>query len=348
DAFAGLRIMDELAAKKKLTQVGSAALRGVLGSAQQRSIGGTATLETVEARKPAAVRVRPDLPRRSPTLPKATSIPKAPFYGLRTASAPMEAVFPYINELTLFSTQWQFVKGGADRQKYAADIENTARPALARLKDFCLTQNILRPSATYGFFPAAAEDDGQTIALYAPDQSTVLQRFTFPRQEFGDFLCLADYVEPLVDGRPIDSVALMAVTVGPEVTLACNRLKEEGKFQDYLFLHGLGVEAAEAYAEYFHKQLRAEWGIGDIDSPIIQKLFKGHYRGRRYAFGYPACPNLDDQTGLFELIEPGRVGITLTEQFLLEPEQSTTAIVFHHPQAKYFNVERSAQPLEIE
>ena len=133
----------------------------------------------------------------------------------------------------------------------------------------------------------------------------------------------------------------MAVTVGHEVSKRAKEYYEAGAYKDYLYLHGLGVETAEALAEYFHKRLRGEWGIGGQDSPNIPKLFKKHYRGCRYAFGYPACPNLDDQAGLFHLIEPQRVGITLTEQFHLEPEQSTTAVVFHHPDAKYFNVKRA-------
>ena len=139
----------------------------------------------------------------------------------------------------------------------------------------------------------------------------------------------------------------MAVTAGHEVSRRCKELLAADKYQDYLFLHGLGVETAEALAELFHQMMRQEWGIGDDDSTEIRKLFKGHYRGRRYAFGYPACPNLDDQTGLFKLIEPQRAGITLTEQFLLEPEQSTTAIVFHHPEAKYFNVDRGPTRAQV-
>ena len=123
----------------------------------------------------------------------------------------------------------------------------------------------------------------------------------------------------------------MAVTMGREVTRVAQEWYQAGKYQDYLYLHGLGVESAEALAEMFHKQLRAEWGIGGQDSPQIQKLFKGHYRGCRYSFGYPACPNLEDQAPLFTLIDPTRVGITLSDQFQLEPEQSTTAIVMHHP-----------------
>jgi 5-methyltetrahydrofolate--homocysteine methyltransferase len=339
DAFDGLRIMDKIVFQKQRAKA-SAAVGYV-------DAGALSTLvEPVEDSGEPVPRVPVDLPPRAPNLPRSPDVPVPPFLGSRTvAGVPMAAVFPYLNELTLFSTQWGFVKGGVDPKVYAQQIETTARPALARLKAFCLSENILQPTATYGFFRAAS--DGQLLRVYDADGTTVLQEFPFPRQEYGDFLCLSDYVEPLKDGVPVDYVGLMAVTVGHEVTKACNKLRAENKYQDYLFLHGLGVESAEAFAEFFHKRMRAEWGFGDKDSPTIQKLFKGHYRGRRYAFGYPACPNLDDQTGLFKLIDPTRVGITLTEQFLLEPEQSTTAIVFHHPNAKYFNVKRGGE-LEFE
>ncbi|QEL19690.1 methionine synthase [Limnoglobus roseus] len=337
DAFDGLRIMDKIVFQKQRAKA-SAAVGYVDAGAQSTLVEPTEDIETA----PPVSRPPIDLPPRAPNLPKAPDIPKPPFLGTRTATdVPMSAVFPYLNELTLFSTQWGFVKGGVDPKVYAQQIETTARPALARLKTLCLSENVLRPAATYGFFRAAA--DGQTLNVYAEDGRTVLQSFTFPRQDFGDFLCLSDYVEPLHEGMPIDFVGMMAVTVGHEVTKVCNDLRAANKYQDYLFLHGLGVESAEAFAEFFHRRIRAEWGIGAKDSPTIQKLFKGHYRGRRYAFGYPACPHLEDQTGLFKLIDPTRVGITLTEQFLLEPEQSTTAIVFHHPNAKYFNVKRGGE-----
>jgi 5-methyltetrahydrofolate--homocysteine methyltransferase len=334
DAFDGLRIMDDIVAKKKVASVGSVALKGMLAGAAKRQESVSRDAERNE--EPAEVATPIVLPPRSPGLPRATDIPKPPFLGVRTFETTAEEVFPYLNELTLFSTQWGFVKGGVNPKVYAEQIETTARPALARLKEQCLANNTLKPKATYGFFPASA--DGQTLTVYAEDGKTVRQTFTFPRQTFGDFLCLSDYVEPAKDGRGVDYVGFMAVTVGPTVTEVCNELRAANKYQDYLFLHGLGVETAEAFAEYFHKRLRAEWGIGHHDAPEIRKLFKGHYRGRRFAFGYPACPRLEDQTGLFDLINPPQVGITLTEQFLLEPEQSTTAIIFHHPKAKYFNV----------
>jgi 5-methyltetrahydrofolate--homocysteine methyltransferase len=342
DAFAGLRVMDKIAAKKKLKSVGSSALAGVLDGADQ-DWPVPATPRAADApRAP-----KPDLPRRSPTLPAAANVPKPPFLGSRTRTDfDMTEVFGFLNELTLFSTQWGFEKGGVDPKVYAEQIASTARPALARLKEQVLRDNTFRPAATYGFFPAAS--DGTKLTVFEDDHATPRTTFDFPRQEFGDFLCLADYVEPLRDGRAVDYVSFMAVTMGHEATVACNKLRDANKYQDYLFLHGLAVESAEALAELFHKQLRAEWGIGTDDSPEVRKLFKGHYRGRRYAFGYPACPNLEDQAPLFTLIDPTRVGITLTDSFQLEPEQSTTAIVVHHPKAKYFNVLASQGPLSLE
>ncbi|MFO0800126.1 MAG: methionine synthase [Gemmataceae bacterium] len=349
DAFAGLRVMDEIVARKKLGSLGSAALKGVIESTG-RSV---ATLDSIDARthEPGAPHIHDGarkskphangkvLPTRSPGLPKAPDVPVPPFLGSRVRTDfDMKEVFGYLNELTLFSTQWQFRKGGVAVAEYERQIRDTARPALERLKDLCLRENVLRPAATYGFFPAAS--DGTTLTVYEDDHTTPKTRFEFPRQDHGDYLCLSDYVEPTREGRAVDYVGFMAVTMGREVSRIAHEWYEAKKYQDYLFLHGLGVEAAEALAEFFHQQLRREWGIGGDDAVEVRKLFKKHYRGCRYAFGYPACPRLEDQAQLFELIEPGRVGLALSEQFQLEPEQSTTAIVLHHPSAKYFNVSR--------
>ena len=349
DAFAGLRIMDELVLRKKMGK--ASPMLDKLGGSRGPVNRVAATLDTIDAvshhiapgccpthdavAKLAAV-------RRSPTLDKAPDLPAPPFLGSRVRTDfDVREVFKFLNETTLFSTQWQFVKGGVNPSEYKRQIESTARPALDRLKEMCLAENVMQPAVTYGFFPASG--DGDTLTVYELEGTTPKQAFRFPRQDFADYLCLSDYVEPVRDGRAVDHVGFMAVTAGHEISRRCKELYDANKYQDYLFLHGLGVEFAEALAEYFHQQMRKEWGIGGGDSADVRKLFKGHYRGRRYAFGYPACPNLDDQTGLFALIDPGRVGITLTEQFLLEPEQSTTAIVFHHPQAKYFNVKRGGE-----
>jgi 5-methyltetrahydrofolate--homocysteine methyltransferase len=351
DAFDGLRIMDELAARKRLGRLGSAALKGVIEAKPVNRARPVGSLDSIDAAShqpspgccpihDAAAAARAI--RRSPTLPHAPDLPPPPFLGSRVRTdIRMEDVFPFLNELTLFSTQWQFVKGGVKPAEYARQIEETARPALERLKAMCLKENLLRPAVAYGFFPASS--DGTTLTVYEDDGRTPRQAFDFPRQDFGEYLCLSDYVEPARDGKAVDHVAFVAVTVGHEISKRTKELYDSGQYQDYLFLHGLSVESAEALAEYFHQQLRREWGIAGEDSPDVRKLFKKHYRGCRYAFGYPACPNLGDQAGLFKLIDPARVGISLTEQFHLEPEQSTTAIVFHHPAAKYFNVRRGAE-----
>lgn len=342
DAFEGLRVMDELAARKKVGSV-SPAMKKII-DAQSRSrggreIGGSTPAKEIKPIAHTPRSLRADLPPRSPSLPKAPDFPKPPFVGSRTRTDfDMNEVFKYINELTLFGTQWQFKKGGVKPAEHARQIAEVARPAFERLKAFCLAENVLRPAATYGFFPAAS--DGTKLTVYDADHRTPRAVFDFPRQDFGEFLCLSDYVESARDGKAVDYVGFMAVTMGREVTKVAHEWYTAGKYQDYLYLHGLGVESAEALAEMFHQQLRREWGIGAEDSPHIQKLFKGHYRGCRYSFGYPACPSLEDQTQLFTLIDPTRIGVTLSEQFQLEPEQSTTAIVVHHPDAKYFNTTR--------
>jgi 5-methyltetrahydrofolate--homocysteine methyltransferase len=344
DAFAGLRIMDQLAARKKLESVGSPALKGVVRASGGRPAPDAKRDQLPSVRK-TALRHGNDQGAnapRSPSLPRATDIPIPPFLGSRVRTDfDMTEIFQYLNELTLFSTQWQFRKGGVRVADYEKQIREVARPALERLKALCPAENILRPAATYGFFPAAS--DGQVLTIYHDDLRTPRVSFTFPRQEFGEYLCLSDYVEPARDGQAVDYVAFMAVTMGRDVTRIAHEWYQAGKYQDYMFLHGVGVESAEALAEFFHKQLRLEWGIGGDDANDIRKLFKAHYRGCRYAFGFPACPNLVDQRQLFQLIEPERIGIALSEQFQLDPEQSTTAIVMHHPEAKYFNVTRAAE-----
>ncbi|HEY3789795.1 MAG TPA: vitamin B12 dependent-methionine synthase activation domain-containing protein, partial [Urbifossiella sp.] len=338
DAFDGLRIMDQLAARKKIASVGSVALKGIMNPPVSREA--KPSVPAVSA--PLRVAAKRDFSPRSPHLPSAPDRPVPPFLGSRIRTDfDMNEVFAFLNELTLFSTQWQFRKGGVKRDLYEKQIRETARPALERLKKLCLDENILRPAVAYGFFPAAS--DGTKLTIFREDHRTPHVEFHYPRQDHGDYLCLSDYIEPTRDGLAIDYVAFMAVTMGREVTKIAHEWYTAGKFQDYLYLHGLGVESAEALAEYFHTRIRQEWGIGGDDATDIRKLFKGHFRGCRYSFGYPACPNLEDQKQLFELIEPQRIGLELSEQFQLEPEQSTTAIVFHHPDAKYFNVTRQAE-----
>ncbi|HEV3237931.1 MAG TPA: vitamin B12 dependent-methionine synthase activation domain-containing protein, partial [Gemmataceae bacterium] len=267
---------------------------------------------------------------------RSVAIPKPPFLGSRVvASIDMREVFPFLNERTLISTQWQFRKNNVPVKEYERQMREVAYPALNRLKETCLKEGILRPAVVYGFFPCVSE--GNDLVILHEDERSERLRFTFPRQESGDHLCLSDYFAE-GKGQVTDYVSFMGVTMGAEVSRRAKEYFEKDRYTDYLYLHGLGVESAEALAEYWHKKIRAEWGFGHEDAANIQKLFKLHYRGCRYSFGYPACPELEDQVKLFELLNLERIGLALSEQFQLEPEQSTTALIAHHPEAKYFNV----------
>lgn len=181
------------------------------------------------------------------------------------------------------------------------------------------------------------------MILFQEDKRTERIRFTFPRQRDGRRLCLSDFFLPLDSGTdsgdPVRDVAgFHLVTVGSAISEHERALFAAGDYQDYLYVHGMGVETAEALAEYWHKQVRQELGIGGEDPEDLKLLFSAKYRGARYSFGYPACPNLEDQAKLFTLLEPEDIGVSLSEEFMLVPEQSTSAIILHHPSAKYFNV----------
>src|SRR5205807_1914425 len=179
--------------------------------------------------------------------------------------------------------------------------------------------------------------EGNDVVVHDPEYpASELLRFTFPRQKEGRRLAIADFLAPRSSGKK-DVLGLSLVTIGAKASQFTQKLFESGEYTRYLYLHGLSVETAEALAEYHHKLMRAELGISADDSPIIRDLFHQKYRGSRFSFGYPACPNLEDQTKLFALLHPEEnVGVRLTSGFLLEPEQSTSAIVVHHPAAKYF------------
>ncbi len=215
-------------------------------------------------------------------------------------------------------------------------MREVAMPALDLRKRLCQEENILRPTVVYGFFPVASE--GNDLIVFKDDRKTEKLRFQFPRQRAAEHLCLSDYYQPWNGQRADDTAAFMCVTMGRTASQRAHQLFKADQYTDYLYLRGLSVEAAEALAESFHQRIRQEWGIGGEDAADVQKLFKLHYRGCRYSFGYPACPELEDQAKLFQLLKPERIDVTLSEQFQLEPEQSTTAMVAHHPQATYFNV----------
>ncbi len=291
---------------------------------------------------------------------RLTSVPTPPFWGVELRELwILDKVWEYINEVALFRGQWQLKKGKKTTEEHLKQIEEVARPKLNELKLLSKQQRILQPKAVYGYFPCWSEGDDVVILkpqnigedtllekwdpVSATDIGNLVEykRFTFPRQPSGKHLCIADFFlskEEAQDiGRP-DVITLNAVTVGKSATEYTAKLFAANQYADYLYLHGLSVETAEALAEYFHKLVRMELGIADHDAEDIQRLFSQGYQGSRFSFGYPACPNLEDQSKLFDLLRPERIGITLTDEFHLEPEQSTTAIICHHPEARYFGI----------
>src|ERR1700685_743077 len=325
DAFAGLHIMEDLATAN--------------GKKQARLQEGRTVKEYAKA---TAVddETGPVFAERSAGGSDAPSIPKPPFWGVRVRKDfDLREVFQYINDTALFKNQWQLKT--ASQVDYARLVEQKFRPIKMQLQEEIIASGIFEPKVVYGYFPAQA--DGNDVIVYEDTQAGApapheLLRFTFPRQREGRKLCISDFFAPKSSGK-MDVLGLSLVTIGSKASEETQRLFEGGEYTRYLYLHGLSVETAEALAEYLHKKMREELGIGGEDSSHIRDLFHQKYQGSRYSFGYPACPNLEDQTKLFALLHPEEnVGVKLTTGFLLDPEQSTSAIVVHHPQAKYFVV----------
>ncbi|MFY9908773.1 MAG: methionine synthase [Candidatus Sulfotelmatobacter sp.] len=328
DAFAGLHVMEDLITTD--------------GARDQRLRDGRTVKEYAKA---AAVdeETGPVFAERSPVVQDARHIPTPPFWGVRVKSYDVRDVFPYINETALFKNQWQLKT--ASQTDYLRLVEEKFRPIKKKLEDEVAESGLFEPKVVWGYFPC--QSDGNDVVVYevpssgprdpsAPEKE--LLRFTFPRQREGRRLCIADFFASRSSGK-LDVIGLSLVTIGPKASVETQRLFEGGEYTKYLYLHGLSVETAEALAELHHKKVREELGIAAEDAPQIRDLFHQKYRGSRYSFGYPACPNLEDQTKLFALLKPEEnVGVRLTSGFLLEPEQSTSAIVVHHPAAKYFVV----------
>ncbi len=339
DAFAGLHTMDKLASGNGAGTHSTDILEEVAVVTDEEDLVGEEA--KLGIRKPArAIRV---LDPASTTHTKRSavsqnvSIPAAPFYGSRVVEdISLDEVFSFVNETALFKGQWQFKQGRRPAEEYQALVAETVRPIYEDLKERSKREKLLTPRVVYGYFPA--QSSGNDLVVYEDDARTERMRFTFPRQPGGKNLCLADFFASQ-ESAVMDVVAFHLVTMGRRATEYSHELFKSDNYAQYLYFHGLSVEGAEALAEYWHKREREELGIAGDDAADVVKLFRQQYRGSRFSFGYPACPNLEDQAKLFELLRPERIGVELTEEFQLDPEQSTSAIIVHHPEAKYFSIE---------
>lgn len=269
-------------------------------------------------------------------LAEKAPVPTPPFWGAQVVeNVPVKALVPYLSETMLFQFQWGFKKAGKSLDEWKKWADQEVRPILARMVDLCEREKILRPQSIYGYWKAASHEN--SLIVFDQDGETELTRFEFPRQNSEDGICISDFFRD-VDSGERDVVAFQIVTMGQHASDVARDWFAENRYQDYLYLHGLSVEMAEALAEYTHKRIRAELGFASEEGRDIERLLKQEYRGSRYSFGYPACPNLFDQEKLLALLGAERIGVVMADEGQLHPEQSTSALVCHHPRAKYFNV----------
>ncbi|ARX82303.1 MULTISPECIES: methionine synthase [Streptomyces] len=320
DAFEGLRLMDALIAVK----------RGVPG----------ATLPELKQRRvpkrdtPAVEVKEPEGPARS-DVATDNPVPTPPFRGTRVIKGiQLKEYASWLDEGALFKGQWGLKQARVgDGPTYEELVETEGRPRLRGLLDELQTKNLLEAAVVYGYFPCVSKGDDLIIL---DEQGNERTRFSFPRQRRGRRLCLADFFRPEESGE-VDVVGLQVVTVGSRIGEETAKLFEANAYRDYLELHGLSVQLAEALAEYWHARVRSELGFGGEDPADVEDMFALKYRGARFSLGYGACPDLEDRAKIAELLQPERIGVELSEEFQLHPEQSTDAIVIHHPEAKYFN-----------
>lgn len=326
DAFTGLNIMEELTGNTAPTELtansGKITARKGSTRAEREESSREGAMEYVET-----------------NLPPARSIPTPPFWGSRVLlpkDLDLDVIFSFINRKALFATQWQYRKRkdmtGKDHEQFIAEH---VEPKLEYWQKRAKESEWLQPKVVYGYYPC--NGDKNDLVVFEPDSDRELVRFALPRQIREKRRCIADYFLPLSSGKR-DMLAVHLVTMGEMATHACQQLFQANLYDEYLHFYGLSVESAEALAEYMHRRIRLEAGFAEDDGESPEQLFRQVYRGSRYSFGYPACPNLEDQKKLFKLIDPAAIGVSLSEEFQLDPEQSTSAIIVHHQEATYFSI----------
>ena len=329
DAFDGLHLMD------KVTGNGFDDYLAAVQAKRSGKARNTArTLGQADAKAFRPVDVATVQARRR-RLTRDVPVPVPPFWGARVIEAAPKAIVPFVNERSLYQFQWGFRKQGRTLDDFLGWAKQELRPVMRRMLALCEAENILKPQAAYGYWQAAGQ--GNDLIIFGPDGNTEVARFTLPRQPKDDGDCIADFFRD-VDDAQRDVIGLQVVTVGQKASDVARAWFEDNRYQDYLYLHGLSVEMAEAMAEYVHKRIRAELGFAAEDDRDMDKMLGQGYRGSRYSFGYPACPRLEDQVPILSLLGAGRIGVDLSDEFQLHPEQSTSAIVVLNPHAKYFSV----------
>jgi 5-methyltetrahydrofolate--homocysteine methyltransferase len=279
------------------------------------------------------------VPQRS-TIRLDVALPTAPDFERRVfRDVPLEHLWPYLNPQMLYGKHLG-LRGNVQKLLAACDAKALKlKEQVETLFQEAVANQYLRAHAVYRYFPAQAE--GDSILIYDPsDVSYVLEQFTFPRQSGDRYLCLADFVRPVASGE-MDTVAMFVVTCGQGVRALAEQYKTAGAYVRSHAIQAIALELAEGYAEKLHRDLRTGWGFPDPPEMTMRERFQAKYQGIRVSFGYPACPELEDQAKLFALLQPEEIGVELTDGFMMDPEASVSALVFHHPEADYFRVDRA-------
>jgi 5-methyltetrahydrofolate--homocysteine methyltransferase len=334
DAFEGLHVMDKLGAIKRGTESDDPDWGRVPSESRVPSRASLGLAEKGAGDGPPA-----ELPSRSPDVLTDNEVFAPPFVGARVVKGlPLDDIAGYINETAIFRNQWGFrpEKDAAGQPESDDEFKTRLRVTLRDEMAKARADGLLVPQVVYGYFPA--NSDGDDLVIWTDElRSEERTRFSYPRQTKAPHLCIADFFRP-ADGPEVDYAAFHIVTMGPAISERTAKLFADDRYQEYLLLHGLGVEMAEALAEYWHRRIREEWGFAGEDGPSLAGLFKQQYRGGRYSWGYPACPDLEDNEKVLALLGGERIGLECNEDtgFQYQPEQSTSALICHHPQAKYF------------
>ena len=348
DAFADLRFMDAYVAARDSDQWDNE--RGFLaGAPDGLGLDAAAAAEVAGEPQSAAAPAAPEASspqvsaapnhHRSEAVPEEAAL-TPPFWGscvLTEDQIPLEEVFAYLDRNALFAGQWQLRKAqGQSREDYDAMLAEKAEPVLQQWIERCINEQLLTPRVAYGYFPCGRE--ANSVVVFDPQQRTrELGRFHLPRQRSGQRFCIADFYRDLVNGHAEDVLPMQAVTMGETATAFAQALFQGDQYSDYLYFHGLGVQMAEALAEWVHARIRRELGFADPDGMPLRDVLAQRYRGSRYSFGYPACPNVADSRQQLLWLGSERIGLSMDESDQLEPEQSTTALVALHTQARYFS-----------
>jgi 5-methyltetrahydrofolate--homocysteine methyltransferase len=331
DAFTGLRLMDELCGHVKPEE------RTLTGPGRKRHAAQAAHKALLRAEKEELALAAANAYAPADVQP-AETVPTPPFWGTRVLESKdlnLREIFGYINRRVLFRGQWQYRRGRRSEEEYRHFVSETVEPKFYRWCERAIERRYLRPRAIYGYYPCYSEQNDLVVLhpLGSKNAFSVAERFSFPRQPQGRRLCLSDFFrsKELAEKEGFDVLGMSLVTMGDRPSQVGAELFAQSRYDDYLHFHGLAVEATEALAELIHKRVRHELGLGAHDAPLVEQR-------SRYSFGYPACPRLEDHVPLFRLLQPERIAVSLSEEFQIVPEQSTSALISHHPEARYFSI----------